>query len=78
MRWIIPLQFQLHQAQREVEELRATNGSLGERIEMLSAHSSSPGPRSLLHEMECDDTSSESELIPHSDSSSEQLDGVSY
>jgi hypothetical protein len=44
---------------------------------MLSAHSSSPGPRSLLHEMECDDTSSESELILHSDDSSEQLDGVS-
>ncbi|KDR07313.1 hypothetical protein L798_03094 [Zootermopsis nevadensis] len=69
-------ELQLHQAQREIEELRATNGSLGERIEVLSAHSSSPGPRSLLQEMECDDTSSESELIPHNDSSSEQLDGV--
>ncbi|XP_021940797.1 bicaudal D-related protein homolog [Zootermopsis nevadensis] len=69
-------ELQLHQAQREIEELRATNGSLGERIEVLSAHSSSPGPRSLLQEMECDDTSSESELIPHNDSSSEQLDGL--
>jgi hypothetical protein len=78
MRWNIYLQFQLRQAQREVDELRAANGSLGERIEMLSAHSSSPGHRSLLHEMECDDTSSESELIPQNDSSSEQLDGVSY
>lgn len=77
VRWIISFQFQLRQAQRELEELRVTNGSLGERIEMLSAHSSSPGPRSLLHEMECDDTSSESELILHSDNSSEQLDGVS-
>ncbi|XP_069684118.1 bicaudal D-related protein homolog [Periplaneta americana] len=69
-------EIQLRQAQREVEELRATNGNLGERIEMLSAHSSSPGPRSLLHEMECDDTSSESELIPHSESNMESLDGL--
>ncbi|XP_023716725.1 bicaudal D-related protein homolog [Cryptotermes secundus] len=68
-------ELQLRQAQRELEELRVTNGSLGERIEVLSAHSSSPGPRSLLHEMECDDASSESELILHSDNSSEQLDG---
>ncbi|KAJ9599610.1 hypothetical protein L9F63_009927 [Diploptera punctata] len=60
-------EIQLRQAQREMEELRATNGSLGEKVEMLSAHSNSPGPRSLLHEMECDDTNSESELITHSD-----------
>lgn len=77
VRWIISFQSQLRQAQRELEELRVTNGSLGERIEILSAHSSSPGPRSLLHEMECDDATSESELILHSDNSSEQLDGVS-
>ena len=78
MRQIVSLQFQLRQAQRELEELRTANGSLGERIEMLSAHSASPGPRSLLHEMECDDDiSSESELIVHSDNSSEQLDEVS-
>lgn len=71
-------ELQLRQAQRELEELRVANGSLGERIEILSAQSSSPGPRSLLHEMECDhgdDASRELERIVHSDSSSEQLDG---
>ncbi|PSN41505.1 Bicaudal D-related protein [Blattella germanica] len=67
-------EIQLRQAHREMEELRSTNGSLGERIEMLSAHSTSPGPRSLLHEMECDDTNSESDLITHSDFSSN--DGI--
>jgi hypothetical protein len=79
VRLIISLQFQLRQAQRELEELRVANGSLGGRIETLSAQSSSPGPRSLLREMECDDddVSRESELIVHSDSSSEQLNGVS-
>lgn len=80
MRTIISLQFQLRQAQRELEELRVANGTLGERIEILSAQSSSPGPRSLLHEMECDDdddVNSETELIVRSDCSSEQLDGVS-
>lgn len=79
MRPIVSLQFQLRQAQRELEELRVANGSLGERIETLSAQSSSPGPRSLLHEMECDDdeVSRESELNVHSDNSSEQLNGVS-
>lgn len=79
MRLIVSLQFQLRQAQRELEELRVANGSLGERIETLSAQSSSPGPRSLLREMECDDddVSRASELIVHSDRSSEQLDGVS-
>lgn len=58
-------ELQLRQAQRELEELRVANGSLDERIETLSAQSSSPGPRSLLHEMECDDdddVSRESEL----------------
>jgi len=79
VRLIVSLQFQLRQAQRELEELRVVNGSLGERIETLSAQSSSPGPRSLLREMECDDedVSRESELIVHSDRSSEQLDRVS-
>jgi len=71
-------ELQLRQAQRELEELRVANGSLGERIETLSAQSSSPGPRSLLREMECDDddVSRASELIVHSDRSSEQLDGI--
>ncbi|GFG35826.1 hypothetical protein Cfor_07246 [Coptotermes formosanus] len=56
-------ELQLRQAQRDLEELRVANCSLGERIETLSAQSSSPGPRSLLHEMECDDDESrESEL----------------
>jgi hypothetical protein len=80
VRPIVSLQLQLRQAQRELEELRVANGSLGERIETLSTQSSSPGPRSLLHEMECDDdddVSRESELNVHSDSSSEQLNGVS-
>ena len=77
---IVSLQFQLRQAQRELEELRVANASLGERIETLSGQSSSPGPRSLLHEMECDDgddISREIERIVHSNSSSERLDGVS-
>ena len=80
MRPIISLQFQLRQAQRELEELRVVNGSLGERMETLSAQNSSLGPRSLLHEMECDDgndVSRESERTARSNSSSEQLDGVS-
>jgi hypothetical protein len=77
IRWAISFQFQLRQVQRELEETRVTNSSLGERIEMLSAHSSPPGPRSLLHEMECLDTSSEYELILHNDDTSKQLDGVS-
>lgn len=71
-------ELQLRQAQRELKELRVANGSLGERIGILSAQSSSPGHRSLLHEMECDDgddVSRESERIAHSDSSSEQLNG---
>lgn len=80
VRLIVSLQFQLRQAHRELEKLRVVNGSLGERIEILSAQSSSPGPRSLLHEMECDDgddVSRESERIVRSNSSSEQLVGVS-
>jgi len=80
VRPIVSSQFQLRQAQRELKELRVANGSLGERIGILSAQSSSPGHRSLLHEMECDDgddVSRESERIAHSDSSSEQLNGVS-
>jgi len=73
---IVSFQFQLRQAQRELEELRVANASLGERIETLSARSSSPGPRSLLHEMECDDGDDISREIERN-SSSEQLDGVS-
>lgn len=71
-------ELQLRQAQRELEELRVVNGSLGERMETLSAQNSSLGPRSLLHEMECDDgndVSRESERTARSNSSSEQLDG---
>lgn len=70
-------ELQLRQGQRELEELRVANCSLDERIETLSAQSSSPGPRSLLHEMECDDDNSrDSELVVHSYNSSEQLDGL--
>jgi hypothetical protein len=79
MKVTVSLQFQLRQAQRELEELRVANGSLGERIETLSAQSSSPDPRSLLHEMECDDDDDDEtrELLVHRDRSSQQLDGVS-
>jgi hypothetical protein len=79
VRQILFFKFQLRQGQRELEELRVANCSLDERIETLSAQSSSPGPRSLLHEMECDDDNSrDSELVVHSHNSSEQLDGVSH
>lgn len=73
------MQFQLRQAQRENEELRVANGSLGERIDTLSAQSSSPGPRSLLREMECDDDDDDEsrQLIVRGDRSAQQLDGVS-
>ncbi|XP_046386934.1 bicaudal D-related protein homolog [Ischnura elegans] len=55
---------QFRQTAREVEELRATNGSLTERIDALSPASSTPssssssaGHRSLLNEMEVSDAS---------------------
>ncbi|XP_071448844.1 bicaudal D-related protein homolog [Hetaerina americana] len=55
---------QYRQTAKEVEELRATNGSLSERIDALSPASSTPssssssaGHRSLLNEMEVSDAS---------------------
>ncbi|XP_067015291.2 bicaudal D-related protein homolog [Anabrus simplex] len=61
-------ELQFRHSQRELEQLRSVNSSLGERLEAMSGSTSSSSHsthRSLLNEMECDgDIEEEEEELP--------------